>query len=814
MHVTIYRSLFIAALICLSTQLLSAQDKNTRKSLIIVKGTVTDSVDQSPVEMATVSVMSNGQVVRSVATDPAGTFRLELSGIESYSITVSFVGYKSYTSKMLSGSQSIGVHLQSSASSLNEVVVTGKKALVQNKGDKLIYNAAADVSNKAGSATDVLRKVPLLTVGSDGEVKMRGNANIKVLLNGLPSGIMARNLKEALKMIPASTIQSIEVITSPSAKYEAEGAAGVINIITKKAVKGTNGNVDISGGNLEQTVNGSLNVAREKLDYTFNLNANRNKQRNTSTLTRTSLKDNQSIGELFQQNDATQNDRGTYAGFGISYRPDTTQKLGADLSYWGGSWPAKSALYNRYSDGTRISEYNQQSDQTGNFQYYELALNYQKKFAKKGQELQIRGLIAKSTDRSDYITNQFDLSGFNYFTEKGPNRGNTWDNDIQVDYSHPLNKSGKNMLETGMRFTRASSTTSYEVFNNQGNPGSSSLTEIASRSDAMDYFRNIYAGYVSLKFETNNRWTFRPGMRFEGTQLGSTFKSNQPSFNATFSNWVPSFLISKKLNEHQELKFNYTERIRRPFIWDLNPYVNASDPRNLTSGNPQLRPETTRMLEVGHNLNAQSGLTLNSSIYYNYNTDAIESLSTVDAQGISRTTPSNVAATKRLGSNINASLQINKNWMVTSGIELYQVWFKSSALAVSNSGEFYSANLNTSYNLFSTYTLQFSGDYSNGYVTLQGRNSPYWTYRFSVQRELLNKKASVLISFSNPFQRTLSQQNFATAPTFNSTAFNNYYNRAFSLSFSWKFGSVKASQNYDDKKYNDSGDSGGKRGKI
>ncbi|MEO6849531.1 MAG: carboxypeptidase-like regulatory domain-containing protein, partial [Mucilaginibacter sp.] len=492
MHLAISRYLIIAALVCFSAQIILAQNKST----ITVKGTVKDSVTRLPVEMATVSLMENGQAVKFVAAGLNGQFQFETAEMDNYSIKVSFVGYDNYTSKLLNGSQNLSIYIKSTASSLNEVTITGKKALIQNKGDKLVYNAAADVSNKAGSATDVLRKVPLLTVGSDGEVKMRGNANIKVLLNGMPSGMMAKNLKDALKMIPASTIQSIEVITSPSAKYEAEGAAGVINIVTKKAVKGTNGNIDITGGNLEQSVNGSLNIARDKFDYTFNINADRSQQRNTSILTRTSLNNNQSIGELFQQNDATQYNRGTYAGFGIAYRPDSTQKIGADLSYWGGSWPVKSALYNRYVSGTSVSEYNQQSDQVSNFQYYEFALNYQKKFARKGQELQVRGLIAKSKDRSDYTTNQFDMSGVNYFTEKGPNKGDTWDNDLQVDYTHPLNSSGKNMLETGVRFTRANSSTSSLVFNNVANPGSAELAEIPSRANDMNYFRNVYAAYA------------------------------------------------------------------------------------------------------------------------------------------------------------------------------------------------------------------------------------------------------------------------------------------------------------------------------
>lgn len=805
MHFVIYRSLFLALVVCMTTQWVYAQDM---KQDIMVKGTVIDSLSKLPVEMATVVLMSNGRMIGTTETDSYGKFRIGLAGTDHYTIAVSFVGYKNYTSRALNGQQNILVYLQSTSASLKEITVTAKKPLMQSKGDKLIYNAAADVSNKAGTAADVLRKAPLLNVGADGELKLRGNSNIKVLLNGMPSGIMAKNLKEALKMIPASTIQSVEIITAPSAKYEAEGAAGVINIITKKAVNGTNGSIDISGGNLEQSINGSLNVSREKTDFTINVNANRNRQRNVSTLNRTAAPGQPAIGDLFQQNDVTQYDLGSYIGLGIAYRPDSTQRIGADLSYWAGSWPAQNTLYTRYSDGANTSEYNQQSKQTGNFQYYELALNYQKKYSRKGQELQVRGLMAWSMDRFDYTTNQYDLSGFNYFTEKAPNKGKTWEADIQADYTHPLSRSGKNLLETGWRYTHAGSHTAYQVFNNQAAPGNGNLAEIAGRSDAMDYSGNIYAAYASLKIELKNKWIFRPGIRFEGTRLSSSFKSNQPSFNAGFSNWVPALLISKKLNDKHELKFNYTERIRRPFIWDLNPYVNASDPRNLTAGNPQLRPETVRMLELGHSMHTASGYTWNSSIYYSANKHAIESFTTVDAQGVSRTMPGNVATVKKLGANVNAFLQINPNWMATAGLELYQVWFKSRALNSSNSGFFYAANLNTSYT-FPAFTLQLSGDYSNGSISLQGNSSAYWTYRFSVQKELLNKNLSVLLSVSNPFQRTMAQRSNITAPAFSGTTFNNFYNRAFSISASWKFGAIRTGGHDEDETYSEGAGSDG-----
>lgn len=786
-------------LLQLSTAGIAQQPAAKLSSNLNISGTVTDATRHTPVEMATVTLLVNHTLVKSTRTDQDGKFRISVPK-DSYELVVSLIGYRIYRIPVTDTNEQLIIPLQNESTVLTEVIISGKKPLVQHKGDKLIYNATSDISNKAGSATDVLRKVPLLTVGSDGEVKMRGNGNIKVLLNGLSSGIMVKNLKDALKMIPASTIQSVEVMTSPSAKYEAEGAAGIINIITKKTITGTNGNLDLSAGNLEQSANASLNIAREKLDFNLNLNTVHERERHTTALSRTSLQDNQPAGMLYQRNDATRHDRGIFAGAGIAFRPDTTQKIGADLSWWHGNWPGKSTLYNFYNDKNGTAEYNQHSKTAEGSHYFELAINYQKKFSRKNQELQLRGLAGSTKDKSDYTTNQYDLSGVNFFRETGPNHGKAWDTDFQADYIHPLNPSGSSLLETGARFSRTSSSSVYTVFNNMTQPGSTDLLQVPSRSDAMNYFRNIYAAYISLKFETAGNWTFRPGLRFEGTQLSGNFRSAIPAFNARFNNWVPSMLIVKKLNESHEFKLAYTERIRRPWIWDLNPYVNASDPRNLVSGNVFLRPEKTRMLEAGHNYNAQAGFTLNSSIYYSSNSDAIESLTTVDSLGISRTMPKNIAANKRLGSNVNVSLQPADKWTISGGLEVYRAWFKSPALGVNNTATFYSTQLNVSYEISGNYTVQASGDYNNGWVSLQGKNSANWFYRVSAQKQFWDKKASILVSFNNPFQPALPQHSTLSAPTFRSTANSRYYNQSFSISFSWKFGSIANKPDGDDEK--------------
>lgn len=755
-----------------------------------VSGRVLDSSDVSPVPFAGVGLRRNGNIVASALTDSAGWFQLVVKEWGTAELMVSSLGYVSYVSPPMEipgTGEPIRVLLKNKASALELVTVMAKKKLMQTQGDKLVYNASADITNKAGTAADVLKKVPMLTVGSDGEVKMRGNANLKVLLNGQPSGILAKNLKEALKSIPANTIESVEVITSPSAKYEAEGAAGIINIITKKRTEETGGSVNLSGGNLAQSAGISLGLARNKFDFNLNLNASNETERRYSVLTRTSLHNGESVGELFQENRVKQHDRGLYGELGLDYRPDSTQKLGAVFSFWQGGWPSTGNLYNRYRDTQGTIEYTQKNAEKSKDTYYEVALNYQKRFRRKGQELQFSGLLGNDVGNTEYSFNQYTLSGYPYLREVGPNRSRSLDINLQADYTHPLGKSGKHLLETGLRFSRNSSGSRYRVKNNEGSPGSKVLSVIPGRSDEMTYFQNIYAAYLSLKFETNNRWTFRAGLRGEGTQLRGRFKGAGSSFGSLFGNLVPSVQISKELDDQHAFKLSYTERIRRPWIWDLNPFVNAADPRNLTTGNPQLRPEKTRTLEFAYNYLSESGFMLNNALYFSANSNAIESLTTVDSLGISRTMPRNVAANKRLGANINAAFEMSENWMLNAGFEFYHVWFNSPALQVKNDASFYSVNLNFSYTFPKDFTLQASGDYGNGYITLQGRNSADWSYGFSIRKEFLNRKIAVMLGVSNPFQRRMLQRSVATAPSFRSHTRNYYYNRSIRLTFSWTF---------------------------
>lgn len=759
-----------------------------------IRGVVADAFDKKPLELATILLKDKDKaVIKTTLTDATGAFNLAVPEKGIYFLTISHTGYRPIDVKASTG-DIVKFALVRQSQQLQAIEVKKRKPLVQSKGDKLVYNAAADIGNKSGSAADVLRKAPMVTVSADGVVNLRGNSNIKILLNGLPSGMLAKNLKEALKMIPASSILSIEVITAPSARYEAEGAAGVINIITKGKVKSTSGMVNVSVGNREQSVSLSLNSSGPKLDFTFMGSGIFEQTRKESELNRASFYKGQPAGSLVQRADSKQRTKGASLETGIEYRPDSTQQLGATLSYWHDQWPVRSNLYNDYRDANNPSLYNQSSDQRTRFHYIDLSLNYQKRFKRKKQSLQLLGNLNRSIDHSSYQTDQFTVDGTHFFREVSPNAGRSKDYSFQADYTHPFNKAGSSFVEMGMRWSKNNAVSNFAVYNNMNNRGSGDLKQDPERSDSMAYFQDVFASYISTELETKNNWRFRLGARYEYTRINAAFKGTKPSFGANFSNLVPNLLIAKKVNEAHELKLSYTERIHRPFIWDLNPYIDASDPRNLTMGNPRLRPELTRMLEASHIYNAASGLNLVSSIYFNFSANSIESLLTVDSNGISRMLPQNIAANKRLGANIDAYTQLNDSWTINGGLELYQVWFKSNALQIGNSGFFHAFNINTSYTIPSGYTFELSGDYNNGFITLQGKNTSDYTYRMAVQKEVLQKRASITLSLVNPFQRSLRQRSMATAPAFQQQSTTYYYSRSVAIAFNWRFGKVPKSK--------------------
>ena len=774
----------------------------------VISGSLIDSATRQPVPFATVAVRNADALLAGTTTDSAGAFRLPSLALGNYTLTLSSVGYRSRNQSVtLSADQPAAVvgaiPLRSESRTLGEVTVAAQKALIEEKGDKLVYNAEKDVSNVGGSAADVLRKVPSLSLDLDGNVQMRGNSNIRILINGKPSAMMARNLADALRQMPADNIKSVEVITSPGAKYDAEGAAGVINIITKKALQGFNGSVMASLGNLNRSTNTKLSVKTRKLGVSLSANGYQFRQVREAQTTRTTLLDGQPLNYLAQRSASDNTGTGGYGEFSLDYDPDSTSRINFSANAWGGSYPNNSTVINRLTDpaGNPLQYFRndiQLSNPYGNSQF---DLGYTKTFRKpvgvtSEREFTLLTQFSRMPDNYFYTTNRYTLDEVEQlsFRQHSTNYSRNKEYTLQADYTHPfLIRTGRDTtqfkLEMGLKAIRRDIGSEYRV--EQSLDGQSPLLPDPGQSNDFDYNQQIVAGYTAIRVEARRKWNLNLGARYERTTIDGNFLTTQTTLANQYANLIPSVTLSKGIGLHT-LKASYTQRIQRPQLWYLNPWLNASDPRNLQTGNPYLNPELNHAIELGHSVTTKGGLSVNTAFYWRMTNNAIEYVRTVDEAGVSLSRPQNIARRVAYGMNMNLSGQATKTWTLNGGIDLRYVDLSSPMLNQGNSGLVGNFNISSTYKMPHNYTFQTNANMNSGWISLQGKSTPFYWYGFALKREMLDKKASLTLGVNNPFNRGVSQHFRQSAPSFESDTRSFFVSRSVRLAFEWRFGQMSA----------------------
>jgi outer membrane receptor protein involved in Fe transport len=288
---------------------------------------------------------------------------------------------------------------------------------------------------------------------------------------------------------------------------------------------------------------------------------------------------------------------------------------------------------------------------------------------------------------------------------------------------------------------------------------------------------------------------------------GGYVTSHTPLANR-YQNLIPSVTVSKGIGK-QTLKASYTQRIQRPLIWYLNPWRNASDTLNITTGNPYLAPELSHNTELSHSLNTDKGLSVNTSLFWNYTDNAIEYLAVVDEKGVSLNMPRNIAQRKAYGLNLHLAGKPHKSWDLNGGVNLRYVDLYSPVQQQRNEGLMWGLNGNSTWKLPKGYTLQADGHFNSGWISLQGTNSGFLGHGFSAKREFWNQKASLTMGVNSPFNRGVRQTGNQTAPTFISESRSLYVNRSFRLTFEWRFGQMSAGGGRQSKKISND-DKGGR----
>ena len=787
-------SLFVIAIIFFSATVLA---QRTDQPKYLVEGVVKDSSSAQVVSYATVSLLDNQKNnLTSTFSKENGTFSVSVDKPGDYLLEISFTGYNIRILPIRIQSDTLKlplpvILLSSATTDLKEVTVASKKNIIEVHPGMLVYNAANDLTNKGGTAADVLRKAPVLNVDAQGNVSMRGNTNLRILVDGKYSGQMARNAADALNMMPADIIKSVEVITTPSAKYDAEGAAGVINIITKKGRKNLDGALELTASNMEQAFNPRISFTTGKWNFSFHGHIHQLRTKEGSTYVRTQLENGSNISQLEQKTEQDNTAPHGSGDVGIMFTPDSSSEINFAVNSSIGNWPGNEDIQTitHSSTGTIVEQYAQHINASEKYLRGDFNLGYTKKFKRPGRELTVLAQMVpgKSEDpyytRISYMTTQPQYEEYN--TNKIKNREWTF----QADYIHPISNNGKYSVESGIKAILRNADNNYQV--SVADPQQGGTPKIdAARSDRFTYQQNVWSVYLMGKANLTHNWYAEAGIRAEQTDIEGDLLQSATHFNNHFTNFIPTATVSRKIGDDHTITVSYTQRLTRPGIWDLNPNANASDPKNISTGNPQLKPEISHQAEVVYGLNKGSGFFLNTSLYVKQTNNAILDYTQTDTNGISTTQKRNLAANKMAGLNLSSSASITKNWSINGNLNVSYLDFNSDALQIVNAGWAADINLNTTIKLPSNYSLQVFGEYNGRKITLQGYESNQFFYSLAAKKEIPKSKFNITLALVNPFSPYIPQRIILYSTSFTSEAANRYYSRAVKLTLNWEFGSM------------------------
>lgn len=790
-----YRS-FAPGLIFLLTNIykpLFAQSFNS----FVVQGIIIDSSTKKNIEFATISMVDTDQKVVAITySDENGLFKSADIGPGVYLLNLSLIGYSQKSLPFaISPEKPVfdfgRILLKPGANELNTVIITGTKQLVEQQPGMLIYNADKDISNSGGTAADVLRKAPILNVDAAGNVTMRGNANLRILINGKFSGQMARNPGDALNMMPAGSIKSVEIITSPSARYDAEGAAGVINIITKKGQKEISGTLELVGGNLEQALNPRISVNRDKWTMNSTLHIHRFRNKELTILERNTLEGGKVEERLLQETTSDNTNPHSSGDVQIEFAPDSLNLFNFSVNGWLGKWPQNKEQTNKTlsPNGTLINVSQQRARTDAPSKGIDVNLGYTRKFKKPGEELYLMMQHNRSVDVFNYNALQTNVEQIPLYLELNNNRTNSNEWTFQSDYILPLAESGKQALESGLKAILRNGGTVYDV-QESVNGQNENVVPVLSRSDVFDFKQNVLAAYTQIKLKWSSGWALHAGARIEGNFVEGKQRNLENSFTNNFWNFVPSATLFRKINTNNNLTLSFTKRISRPSLWDLNPNLNSLDPNNISTGNPNLRPEEVNQAEFTYALQTDKDLFLNFSLFGRKTNNSIETIVKISENGVATSTMQNLASNAQYGINFSNSLALLPGWKINSNANVRFAKYRSGALEISNDGVAWGINVNSSMKLPDNYSVQFYGDYDAKSVTLQGFESSWFYYSFSAKKEIPAKKLTINLTAVSPFGSYLSRSENVKAQDFESTSHHRHLMRSFRLSLNWEFGDL------------------------
>lgn len=727
----------------------------------VIRGVVVDAASDSPLDYTTIQVFkaSDESLAGGGISDEDGRFEIT-ADFGVYYAVLDFMGYNQLRTEAFAlskenPSHNLGViEMNPVVSDLDEVVVQAEKSTMELSLDKRIFNVGKDLGNAGGSASEILNNIPSITVDAEGTVRLRGSSNVRILVDGKPSGLVSFDGGSGLQQLQASLVEKVEIITNPSARYEAEGMSGIINIVLKKERKeGFNGSFEITGGHPANIGGGAnVNYRRNKLNFFINYGI--------------SYRILPMIRSLYQEvyaNDTTLISRQTYDGRHKGF----SQNIRGGLDYYFSETSILTASYlfsrsdgNRYTD-LRYEDYLFSTDRLMSYTTRvqdedeiepknEYALSYKKLFAREGHEFNADLRFQDNWEDSDQTFTQTtftpDGEPIGGILQLSPNYETEKQLLFQADYVHPFSEEGK--LEAGARNSFREITNDFLVSQENKNGEFIPLPGLDNDFTYHEYINAVY-GIFGNKV---NKVSYQVGLRAEWTNIETILEETGEKNPRKYANLFPSAHLSFDLVNGHQIQASYSRRVRRPVYRELTPFITFSDNRNFFSGNPDLDPEFSDVVEIGHVKYFDKG-SISSALYYRQTDGTVQTIRSVDDDGFSTTRPENLKSEEAYGLEFIAGYTPVKWWKLDLSFNFFHSEVDASnfesAFSIETLAWF--TRQTSRFTLSPTADLQFRVNYEAPRKIPQGKRKALYFFDLAFSKDIWEEKGTITFNVSDIF---------------------------------------------------------------
>ncbi|UOQ74142.1 outer membrane beta-barrel family protein [Hymenobacter cellulosilyticus] len=771
-----------------------------------VRGTLLDAVSSQPVPFANVVLLraQDSSFVAGAQTTEAGAFVLEQVAPGNYTLRATVLGYRAGRKQVsvtaAAPTVQLGtLRLRPTATQLQDVVVQGERQVVVNNLDKKVINVSKDLTSVGGTASDVLQNVPSVTVDQNGSVSLRGSSNVTIYIDGKPSGAAGGGRATSLDQIPASQIESVEVITNPSARYDAEGATGIMNIVLKKERnEGWNGLATVNVGTKDKyNTSLSLNYHKGKFNVFSSYDFRQDRRTGYGSLDQKTTTTNSTTGraetlQLLQNRSGVGYNTSHAVRVGVDYNLTPTQTLTfsvqprlnrsssiddilARQTNLAENTPVALGTSNRYNNG---AGHNRSAD---------LSLDYRRTWeGQKGRELTASAVYTPISSRNTIGSRLYYLTDGSTTEQQQEFKNQVNQASGQVDYVHPVGEKGR--VETGAKSVLRQYDNTY-LFR-------SSAPLKFDPSNHFLYQEYIQAAYGNFSNAVGNL-SYQAGLRVEQTNTHGNQLSTGEQFRRSYLNLFPSAVLTYDVSKEQQVRLSYSRRVQRPDQGELNPFTDRSDQLNLRTGNPLLLPEYIHSLELGNQRFFGANSSVTATAFYSLETQTIKDFRQVlidplTGNQVTSSTRLNLGDETNYGLELVGSTTLTPIWKLNANASGFRRIIKGSGPStdINNSNFVYTARLNTTVSPTKKLDFQVSVNYRSPVVTAQGRRQTAFNTDFAAKQTVLKDRGTISLRVSDVFN-TLRFNFDAYGPGLDAVSRNKRESRIAFLGFTYRFGNSK-----------------------